>query len=274
MSRLLLLGVIELGVGQLVLAAAMMLLAAGASLAMRLGLGGRLLLAALRSVVQLMLLGLVLKWIFASEGPWMVLAMMVLMALIAGFEAVRRTTYRMRGVLGASMGVMLLTSMVITFYGVVAVIRVDPWYAPQYAIPILGMVLGNTLTGISLGLETLLGGYSRDREQVELLLAHGATRQEASRDIVRQAVRTGLIPILNAMVAAGLVSIPGMMTGQILAGQDPAAAARYQIFILFSIAGGVALGTVGVAFAATRLAFDNRGRLRSERIDASRAGRH
>ena len=126
MSRLLLLGVIELGVGQLVLAAAMMLLAAGASLAMRLGLGGRLLLAALRSVVQLMLLGLVLKWIFASEGPWMVLAMMVLMALIAGFEAVRRTTYRMRGVLGASMGVMLLTSMVITFYGVVAVIRVDP----------------------------------------------------------------------------------------------------------------------------------------------------
>lgn len=264
------LGVMDLGVGQLALAAALILLAAGTSLALRLQLGRRLLLASVRSVSQLLLLGFVLKWIFNSEGPWTVLAMMVVMALIAGFEAVRRTTYRMRGVLGASMGVMLLTSLLVTFYGVSAVIRVEPWYAPQYAIPILGMILGNTLTGISLGLETVLGGYARDREQVEMLLAHGATRREASRDTVRQAVRTGMIPILNAMVAAGLVSIPGMMTGQILAGQDPAAAARYQIFILFSIAGGVALGTVGVVLAATRLAFDERDRLRTERIRSTR----
>jgi putative ABC transport system permease protein len=83
---------------------------------------------------------------------------------------------------------------------------------------------------------------------------------------VRDAVRTGMIPILNAMVAAGLISIPGMMTGQILAGQDPASAARYQMFILFSIAGGVALGTIGVVLAVARLVFDGRGRLRPERI--------
>ena len=260
------LAVVELSLGQLALAAALILLATAASLALRLQLGKRLLLASVRSVAQLLLLGFVLKWIFATEGPWVVLSMMVVMALIAGFEAVRRTTYRMRGVLGASMGVMLVTCMLLTFYGVGAVIRVNPWYTPQYAIPILGMVLGNTLTGISLGLETVLGGFARDRERVELLLAHGATRREASQDTVRQAVRTGLIPILNAMVAAGVVSIPGMMTGQILAGQDPAAAAHYQIFILFSIAGGVALGTVGVVLAAAKLAFDDRGRLRAERI--------
>jgi len=258
--------VIDLGAAQLALAAGLLLAAAGASLALRLGLGRRLLLAATRSVAQLMLLGLVLKWVFDSEGPWLVLAVMVLMAIIAGFEAVRRTTYRLPGVRGASIGVMLLSGLLVTFYGVAVVIRVEPWYAPQYVIPILGMVLGNTLTGISLGLETVLAGFARDRERVELLLAHGATRAEASRDVVRLAVRTGLIPILNAMVAAGIVSIPGMMTGQILAGQDPASAARYQIFILFSIAGGVALGTVGVVLAAARLAFDDRDRLRAERI--------
>lgn len=266
--------ILDLGAGQLALAAALLLLAAAASLALRLGLGHRLLLAAARSVAQLLLLGLVLKWVFESEGPWLVLAVMIVMAIVAGVEAVRRTTYRIPGMRSASMGVMLVAGLLVTLYGVTVVLRVEPWYAPQYAIPILGMVLGNTLTGISLGLETVLAGFARDRERVELLLAHGATRAEASQDIVRQAVRTGLIPILNAMVAAGIVSIPGMMTGQILAGQDPASAARYQIFILFSIAGGVALGTVGVVLAARRLAFDERDRLRSDRIrPASRAAR-
>ena len=85
-----------------------------------------------------------------------------------------------------------------------------------------------------------------------MLLAHGATRREASRDVIRDAVRTGLVPVVNMMVAAGIVSIPGMMTGQILSGEDPFDAARYQIFILFLIAGGVALGTVGMVLAASR----------------------
>ena len=75
-----------------------------------------------------------------------------------------------------------------------------------------------------------------------------------------------MIPILNSLVAVGIVSIPGMMTGQILAGNDPAGAARYQLFILFCIAAGVALGTVGAVLGATRLVFDERDRLRVDRI--------
>jgi putative ABC transport system permease protein len=259
-------GPIELGPVQLGLAALLILLNAAISMRLQLGLGRRLLLASLRSVVQLSLLGLLLGWVFSVQGPWAVLPLMVLMALIAGFEAVRRTTRRVPGIFGASIGVVLATSMAITFYGLVAVIGIEPWYAPRYAVPILGMVLGNTLTGISLGLETTMRGFDRDRAQVELLLAHGATRKEASREVVRGAVRTGMIPILNSMVAAGLISIPGMMTGQILAGQDPASAARYQMFILFSIAGGVALGTMGVVLLVARLVFDGRERLRPERI--------
>jgi putative ABC transport system permease protein len=257
---------IDLGPWQLAIAAGLILLNAGASVALKLGLERRLLLAATRSVVQLLLLGFVLQWVFRQEGWWAVLLLMLAMGLLAGFEAVRRTTRRMPGMLVSSMGVMLLTSMLITLYGLKAVIGVEHWYTPQYAIPLLGMVLGNTLTGISLGLETVLEGYQRDRERIELLLAHGATVSEAARDVVRRAVRTGMIPILNSMIAAGAIHIPGMMTGQILAGEDPSSAARYQIFILFCIAGGVALGTMGVVFASRRLAFDARGRLRAERI--------
>ena len=257
---------IPLSGGQLGWIAALILVNAGISVALRLGLEKRLLVAAARTVVQLLLLGLVLGWVFAREGPGVIVLVMLAMVLIAGYEAVRRTSYRVPGIFVSVQAVILTTSIAVTLYGVVGVIGVRPWYTPQYIVPILGMILGNTLNGISLGLETVLDGYARDREMVELLLAHGATRREASRDVTRRAVRTGMIPILNSMTIAGLVSIPGMMTGQILAGQDPAIAARYQIFILFSIAAGVALGTMGVVFAATRLVFDERGRLRGDRI--------
>ncbi len=261
--------IVDLGVGQLTLAAALILVNAMVSAYLSLGLGRSLLIAAVRSVVQLLLIGLVLSWVFAS-GPWAVAAVAAAMAAIAGLEAVRRTSRRSPGIYGLSIGVMIASSMLVTIYGVSAVIRVRPWYEAQYFIPVLGMVLGNTLNGISLGLETVLDGFDRDRERVELLLAHGASRWEASREVIRRSVRTGMIPILNSMAAAGIVSIPGMMTGQILSGEDPQSAARYQIFILFAIAGGVALGTVAVVLGATRLLFDERGRLRSDRIQPHR----
>ena len=195
-----------------------------------------------------------------------IVSLMLFMASVAGIEAVRRTTRRVPRIYTASTLVMLASSMAVTLYGLLVVLGTDPWYDPRYAIPILGMMLGNTLNGISLGLETTLEGFDVERSHVELKLALGATRAEASRDVVRRAVRTGMIPILNSMIAVGIIAIPGMMTGQILGGEAPADAARYQIFILFSIAGGVALGTVGVVLAATRLVFDERDRLRTDRI--------
>ena len=261
------LAVIELSIADLCLAALLVLLIAVVSIVLELDLGRRLLVAALRATLQLALLGLLLRWIFDVEGPWAVLAMMLVMALVAGFEAVRRTSRRVPGIWAASMGVMLVSSLLVTVYGMTAVIDLPgAWYTPQYAIPILGMILGNTLTGISLGLETSLEGFALERERVEMLLAHGASRREACLEVVRRSVRRGMLPILNSMMAVGVISIPGMMTGQMLAGEDPAAAARYQLFILFAIAGGVALGTVGVVLCSVRLVFDERDRLRLDRV--------
>ncbi len=249
------------------LASLLILLGAGLSLALRLNLERRLLLAALRATVQLALLGLVLGWVFRSGQPWAVLAVGLAMATIAGVEAVRRSVRRVPGVFRVGIGVMLVSSMFVTLYSLNVVIDAPgPWWEPQYSIPILGMVLGNSLNGIALGLDTALEGFDRERAQVELLLAHGATRREASAPIVRNAVRRGTIPILNSMIAVGIISIPGMMTGQMLAGEDPAQAARYQLFILFAIAGGVALGTVGVVISAAHLIFDERDRLRVDRL--------
>jgi len=137
-----------------------------------------------------------------------------------------------------------------------ALVRVQPWYSPHYAIPLVGMILGNTLNGIALGLDRLGSELNARRAEVESLLALGATRWEAAREPVRQAIRTGMIPIINAMMVVGIVSLPGMMTGQLLAGVDPIQAVKYQIVIMFLIASGTALGTVGVVLLSYRRLFN------------------
>jgi putative ABC transport system permease protein len=137
------------------------------------------------------------------------------------------------------------------------IVRVRPWYAPQYAIPLLGMILGNTLNGVSLGLDRLGTELAGKRDQVESLLALGATRWEAARGPIEQAVKTGLIPTINAMMVVGIVSLPGMMTGQLLAGTSPVEAVKYQIVIMFLIASGTALGTVLVVLLSFRRLFND-----------------
>jgi putative ABC transport system permease protein len=145
-------------------------------------------------------------------------------------------------------------------------LRVEPWYLPQYAIPLLGMILGNTLTGISLGLERFTDALTQGRDQVELLLTLGGTRWEAALPAIRQAARTGMIPILNSMTVVGIVSLPGMMTGQLLAGVSPVQAVKYQIVIMFLIASATALGTVGAVLLGYLRLFNRRHQFRFEAL--------
>jgi putative ABC transport system permease protein len=147
-----------------------------------------------------------------------------------------------------------------------ALVPVKPWYSPQFAIPLLGMILGNTLNGISLGLDRLGGELASRRLHVESLLALGATRWEAARQPIQKAIRTGMIPIINAMMVVGIVSLPGMMTGQLLAGVSPIQAVRYQIVILFLIASGTALGTVSVVLLSYRWLFNDQHQFLSARL--------
>jgi putative ABC transport system permease protein len=161
---------------------------------------------------------------------------------------------------------LLLTGLVTSVTETGAVIKVDPFWEPRYLIPLLGMILGNGLTGISLCLDTLLERLTEQRHEVEMELAHGATRWEAARGPVRAAVRRGMIPIINTMMVVGIVALPGMMTGQILAGADPVQAVKYQIVIMFMVAAATSLGCIGVALLAYRKLFDADCRLRHDLI--------
>ena len=248
-------GYIDLQYWQVGIAAAMILISGAISLLLRLGLEYKLLLASVRTVVQLILIGWVLQWIFpkGSEPPppwYYVLGMLLLMTIIAGDAAVRRCGRRYRGVWLDSVISMWVSSWLMGTVAVMAVIQVQRhehlWYEPQYCIPLMGMILGNTLNGISLGWDRFGDELAHKRDQIETVLALGGTRWEAALSAIQTAVRTGMITTLNTMMVVGIVSLPGMMTGQILAGMKPDSAVKYQIVIMFLIAVGTTLGTVMV----------------------------
>jgi len=238
--------------GQLALATVLILVNLPISIALRLGLTASLALATLRVVVQLLLIGFVLEWLFTQDNPLLILTISLIMTAVAGISAVNRTKHRFVGIYWNSLLSVLVSAALVTGLAMGGIVQVEPWYDPQYLIPLLGMVLGNTLTGISLGLDHFMERLTSQRHQIETLLTLGATRWEAAHEQVRNALRVGMIPTINSMMVMGLVSLPGMMTGQILAGANPIDAVRYQIVIVFMIASGAALGTFGVVFLAFR----------------------
>lgn len=266
-------GVIPLEPLDLALAGLLVLALAALSLPMRLGVAKELVIAAARTCVQLLLVGLVLAWVFELATLWAVALIGILMLAVAAREVVARQRRRFRGIWGLGTGAasMFVSSFTLTVLTLLVVIGPAPWFSPQYAIPLLGMLLGNTMTGIAIGMERLTDGAWRARDVLEQRLALGQTSAEVIEDIRRDSIRAGLIPIINAMVAAGIVSLPGMMTGQILAGASPGDAVRYQILIMFLIAAGTGFGTVTSVWFGARRLFDERHRLRLDRLVDTRS---
>ncbi len=258
--------VIELGWAQLAIASLLVVSAGAVSIAFRLGVERRLGITALRAVVQLGLLGVVLERIFAIREPLLVIGLLLLMTVFAAREAVGRATRRYRGILVDAWLTMAATCLTIGAVVTQLVVGVDPWFDPQYVIPLLGMILGNSLTGISICLERFMDYLETRAAEIELRIAFGATRGEALAEPLREAVRTGMIPIINAMAAAGIVSLPGMMTGQILAGAPPLQAVAYQIVVMFMIAAAVALGAMLVVILAGRHFMGPDASLRLDRL--------
>ncbi len=250
------------------LAALLLTINGGLSIWLRLRLEKELAIAALRMVVQLALIGLVLKALFTLVNPWLTALAAAVMIGFAGYEAMARQDRRLAGLWGYGIGAgaMLFAASVVTIFALTTQVQPDPWYSPRFALPLLGMILGNCMTGVALGLNLLLGRAPKERGGIEAMLALGYPKREAMKPLIREAVRAGLIPIVNAMAATGLVSLPGMMTGQILAGVDPVEAVKYQMLIMFLIAGGTALGVLTAVFAGAARLTDERHRLRLDRL--------
>jgi len=263
----------NLSLWDVALAALLIVVNGAVSVLLKLDLERKLAWAAVRTVVQLLAIGYVLAWVFAYARWYVVLPLMIAMTLIAGFAGAGRGSRTYAGQRADSILSIWASAWLVAAVGLFAVIRIRPWYEPQYAIPILGMILGNTLTGVSLGIERMTEELTARRDRVDMALALGATRWEAAQGPARQAVRAGMIPTLNQMAVVGVVSLPGMMTGQVLAGQSPLQAVRYQIVIMFLIAASSALGTVGAVLLTYRRLFSPEHRFLASRLVERRSKR-
>lgn len=260
--------VIDISWWQLSLAAGLVLVLALLAWQARLGISRSLLVASARTVAQLFLIGLVLELLFSVGTLLWVSLMALVMLLLAGREVMARQQRRFSGGWAYCIGTasMFVSSFSVAVITLLVLVGPDPWYRPQYAIPLLGMLLGNTMTGVALSLDRLTETAWQQRAQIENRLMLGQNWKQALGPIQRDAMRAGMMPSINAMAAAGIISLPGMMTGQILAGAAPALAVKYQILIMLIITLGSGCGVMLAVVAGSWRLFDQRQRLRMDRL--------
>jgi len=262
---------ITLNAADLALTSLLVIALAWISWAIGTGLGKRIIVAALRTTIQLLLIGMVLKALFENVSLlWVALIAFVMLA-VAGRETMARQKRKFIGWWGFAFGTtsMFVSSFTLTIFALRVIINVEPWYMPQYSIPLLGMMFGNTMNGISLGMDRLTQSAWQQMEIIEERLSLGQNWKQAIEDICCDSIRIGMIPVINAMAAAGIISLPGMMTGQILAGSPPVEAVKYQILIMFLLAAGTGFGVIVAVHLGARRLFDSRQRLRLDRLKSS-----
>jgi putative ABC transport system permease protein len=236
--------VIELSFWQVALALLLVGAVVAISARQSLGLERDLVIGSLRTMVQLYLVGLILAAVFATARWYWVLLILAAMTAVATHAAVSRLTKPIPGAYRIA-GVALTISTAATLaYVIGVVVQAHPWYEPQYLSPIAGMILGNSMTSAALAGDRLQGDLRARRDEVEARLALGFSGREAVQPMVRASLRAAMIPTVNGMMTVGLVQLPGMMTGQILAGSSPLVAIRYQIVVVFMLAAATAVGSL------------------------------
>ncbi|PPS39914.1 iron export ABC transporter permease subunit FetB [Chroococcidiopsis sp. TS-821] len=229
-------GLISLDFLDLVLAVGLIAIAIGLSAWERLGLEINLAIAAGRTILQLLVVGYVLAFVFALDNPWAVLAILAVMLTIAAVVARNRISKKIPFVLPLVWGAIFLSTAVTLAYTNLLIIQPVRWYDPQYLIPLAGIVFGSAINGAAIAGERLVSTINASQLEIETHLSLGATPRQAVAQYRRDAIKAGLIPILNQMTVVGIVTLPGIITGQLLSGVDPLDAASYQILILFILA--------------------------------------
>jgi putative ABC transport system permease protein len=228
--------IVELNLTDLVPVLGIIGAAIALSMWQRLELEGQFFFAAGRSLLQLMVVGYILAFVFALKNIGIVGLILLVMLTIAAIVTRNSIGKKIQGLLPVVWLSLFVSSFLTLSYTIAVIIQPEIWYEPQYVIPLMGMLLGNAMNSASVSGERLVSTINNNHLAIETHLSLGATPKGAIETYRQEAIRAGLIPTLNQMMVVGLVSLPGMFTGQVLAGIDPLDAASYQILILFAIA--------------------------------------
>ena len=217
-------GAYDIDVWGLVLALGMVAVAAIISELMHMGIGKTLMWSSCRALVQLCAMGFIIGYVIRSNSVWMVFALMTVM-LIAAVQIVMSRAHGIpKGLAGP-----IFLSLVITMLLMLALVT-------ELMVPLTGMLLGNTVSALAVGLSRFYESMEERRDEVDMMLALGATPWEAARPSIVSSIRLGLLPTTASLASSGIVTIPGMMAGQVIAGGDPLNAAKYQFVVFGAIA--------------------------------------
>ncbi|MBT9316587.1 ABC transporter permease [Leptothoe spongobia] len=247
---------IELDLIRIAWAMGLAAVAIGLSLWQQLGLAGTIALATLRTVVQLFAVGIFLSIVFTLSSPGLILLVLLVMTTVAALTARNRISKDIPRLALWLWGAIFTSTALTITYTMTIVVRPELWYEPRYLIPLTGMVLGNSLTAASLTGERLVNALRNHRTDIETHLSLGATPNQAIANYRRDAIKAGLIPTVNSMMVVGLVTLPGMITGQILGGADPLNAALYQMLIMFMLAFATLTTAILVTFSIKQQFFN------------------
>lgn len=210
-----------------------------------------MLLAVGRAFVQLILIGYALDLIFNTNSPLWILLVVLIMISVAGYTAGKRGQNVPRSKIVATISVSVGALLTL---GLLIILRVFP-FEPRYIIPIAGMIVGNSMTVTGLVMLRLRDDVRLQKPQIEAALALGATREQAVRQQLRRALATGMTPIIDNTKTVGLISLPGAMTGMILAGASPLEAVQLQIIVMYMLIGAAGFAGLTAAFLTYRQFF-------------------
>lgn len=236
-------------------ATGLMAIAIGLASWQKLDLTKTLVIATGRTLIQLLGVGLFLSIVFATRNPFAVLGVLLLMATIAATVARSRIDRDLPKLLKWVWLSIFSAALVTMSYVILLVIRPDPWYNPIYLIPFTGIVLGNAMTAASIAGDRLVSALRNNRIEIETHLSLGATPSQATQTYRKTAIKAGLIPTVNAMMVVGLVTLPGTITGQLLAGEEPLIAAINQILIMFMLALATLIASLIVTYGIQKQFF-------------------
>jgi len=178
--------------------------------------------AVVRMLIQLILIGYVLTYIFKAEEPALILVVLAVMLFVAGWIALRPLQKRNRHTYFKAVSAIFVGGVPVLLLVTQVVLAVEPWFLPRFVVPLAGMIFASSMNTVSLA-----------AERMEAELARGQNYVEARNT----ALHAALIPVINSLFAVGLVSLPGMMTGQILSGVSPLVAVKYQVVVMCMIFG-------------------------------------
>ena len=248
--------IIELDLLRLLWALGLMAAAMGLSAWQDLGLTATLALATLRTILQLFAVGFFLSVVFALQSPGLILLVLGVMLTVAALTARNRISRNLPRLLPWLWGGIFTSAAITITYVTTTVIRPDFWYEPRYLIPLTGIVFGNAMNAAAIAGDRLVHALSNHRVEIETHLSLGATPDQAVASYRREAIKAGLIPTINAMMVVGLVTLPGIITGQLMSGIDPFTAALYQMLIMFMLAFSTLTTALVVTYGIKRQFFN------------------